>query len=182
MRKIDLYDREEKQMKLYGLFGHILRVAVMLFLFLVLPYLLVFGMPGKKDDSIDAVTQASIELPDQPSGDFIVLINTSLHKDSIEAWKEFFTDGDFGVIFEDIRCITAEGDATGMELAKRFMAQLPENQMTIRTENPTLLVSKAEAGYIDVVVLSKEMADALKIAPGDAMDGVTVIQVSGGKK
>lgn len=171
-------------MKLYGFLEHILRIIIMLFLFLILPYLIVFGVPSGKDDSLDAVTQASIELPEQPSGDFVVLIKTELHEDSMEDWTEFFNDGDFGVIFEDISCITAEGDVTGIELAKRFMAQLPENQMTIRTENPTLLVSKAEAGYIDVVVLSKEMADALKLESEDALiaDGITVLHVSGGNE
>ena len=168
-------------MKLYGLFKHILRIFIMLFLLLILPYLCLFGVPTSKTDSLDAVTQASIALPEQPSGDFVVLIKTKLHEDSIEDWTEFFNDGDFGVIFEDISCITAEGDASGIELAKRFMAQLPENQMTVRTENPTLLVSKAEAGYIDVVVLSKEMADALKLAPEEEMSGITVIHISSEK-
>ena len=166
-------------MKIYGFFKHIMRILIMLFLFLILPCMIVFDIPGGKDTSLDAVTQASIDLPDQPSGDFVVLIKTNLHKDTIEDWKVFFNDGDFGVIFEDISCIVAEGDVSGLELAKRFMAQLPENQMVIRTENPTLLVSKAEAGYIDVVVLSREMADALKLAQEEDMDGVTVLLISG---
>lgn len=69
---------------------------------------------------------------------------------------------------------------TGILLAERMQAQLPENQMRLRSENPTLLVSKAEAGYIDVAVFSKEMADALKLKSSGQLEGVAVITVKGG--
>ena len=127
----------------------------------------------------DAVSQASMKLPDQPSGDFIVLIKTSLHEDTIGDWCSFFND-DYAVIFDDISCTVAQGDAGGLQLAQRYQAQLPENQMTIREENAALLVSKAEAGYIDVAVFSREMADMLGLAPKEDLDGITVLEISGG--
>ena len=58
------------------------------------------------------------------------------------------------------------------------MAQLPENQMQLSTEDPTLLVSKAENGYIDMAVFSKEMADALKLSVSN--DDISVIHIHGG--
>ena len=139
-------------------------VLAALMLLAGLPILTHFDIFGSVSDP-DAVSGASMELPDQPSGDFVVLMNSSLHKDTLEDWQLFFTGEDLPVIFEDIQCIVAEGDSGGQQLAERFMAQLPENQMTLRTEDPTLLVSKAEAGFIDVAVFSKEMAESFSSSP-----------------
>ena len=50
--------------------------------------------------------------------------------------------------------------------------------MTLREENPTLLVSKAENGYIDVAIFSKEMADSLNLAPNKEL--TRVIEIYGG--
>ena len=121
----------------------------------------VFGAPLLSRGGADAVSQASIPLPDTPSGDFLVLIRADKHEAYLDDWREFFTDGDFGVIFDDIHCLTAAGDVSGQGMAERYQLQLPEHQMTLRQENATLLVSKAEAGLIDVAVLSKEMAESL---------------------
>ena len=148
-----------------------------IFLLAVLPIALHF--PVFQKDAVDAVSGSSLVLPDQPSGAFIVLINTSMHRDTLDDWTNFFTDSDFAVIFEDIRCLTAAGDVTGSQLAQRYQAQLPENQMTLREENPVLLASKAENGYIDVAVFSREMADALALSYRSGIDGVTVIEVGG---
>lgn len=163
-------------MKLRKIIGHTGLVVCMLFLLVGLPILTHFRFDV--DQTADAVSSASIALPDQPSGDFIVLINTKTHSKTLHAWRSFFLDEDFPVIFEDIQCIAAEGDATGQQMAERYLAELPENQMKLRTENPTLLASKAEAGYIDVAIFSREMADALKLSPDTNL--VTVIEVSGG--
>lgn len=168
-------------MKTLKVFGHIGLVLVLLFLTAGLPILTHFDVFGGQD-AADAVSQASVALPDQPSGAFVVLINNSLHPDTMEDWKAFFTDADeLPVIFENISCIVAEGDANGRQLAERFQIQLPENQMTLREENPTLLVSKAEAGLLDVAVFSKEMAEALKLAPAEQLNGLTVIELTGGE-
>ena len=161
------------------LLGHIGLVALTLVITVALPLWKYYGtIPAFQ--AVDAVSGASMALPDQPSGDFIVLINTERHADTVDDWKLFFTDEDFPVIFDDISCFVAQGDATGKQMAERFMAQLPENQMTLHQENPTLLVSKAETGYIDVAVFSREMADALKLTPDTNI--VTVIEVKGGDR
>lgn len=166
-------------MKILERFGHVGLVILLLGILLGIPFAIHYNELVIRD-STDAVTQASIPLPDQPSGEFVVLIKTSLHEDAIEDWKDFFHDEEFAVIFEDIECMVADGDSAGMQMAERYQAQLPENQMRLRTENPTLLVSKAETGYIDVVVFSREMAEALKLAPENELTDVTVIEVSDG--
>ena len=158
--------------------GHIGLVAAALAILVGLPMREYFETVAPRQ-SADAISSATIELPDQPSGDFIVLINTAKHADTLGKWRLFFRSEDFPVIFEDISCLVAQGDSTGQQLAERFQAQLPEHQMLLRTENPTLLASKAEAGYIDVAVFSREMADALKLAPDKQL--VTVIEVTGGR-
>ena len=152
-------------------------VICILFLLAGLPIWMFLGSYFS-GEAADSVSSASIELPDQPSGDFIVLINSSRHKDSLQEWRSFFTDDDFPIIFEDVKCLVSDGDATGRQMAERYQLQLPENQMTLRSENGTLLVSKAEAGIIDVAVFSREMADYLKLSPDESK--VAVINVSGG--
>ena len=158
--------------------GHIGLTALMLAVLVGLPMWKYIGSvsPGQ---TVDAASGATIALPDKPSGDFIVLINTARHSDTLGDWGAFFRSEDFPVIFEDISCMVAQGDASGQQMAERFQAQLPENQMMLREENPTLLVSKAEAGYIDVAVFSREMADALELNPDEAL--VTVLTVTGGE-
>jgi len=169
---------EEKSMKYGRIIAHALGTVAAVFLLAVLPALTQLPLPGKK--TVDAVSSASLQLPEQPSGAFYVLLKTSLHTDTLDDWRQFFTGESLPVIFEDIRCAVAEGDASGVQLAERFQAQLPENQMRLRTENPTLLVSKIEAGRLDVAVLSREMAEALKLQP-ETLQGVTVFEVTGGE-
>lgn len=123
----------------------------------------------------DAVSQATMTLPDQPSGNFVVFINSSLHKDTIDDWKSFFND-EYAVIFDDISCITASGDISGRQLAERFKAQLPQNQMSVRSEDAVLLASKLDAGLVDVAVFSKEMADALNIK--SVHEGIMLINIT----
>ena len=157
---------------------HILIVATVLAVTVVLPFSLnrsiFFG------SNTDAIAQATAVIPDEPSGDYVVLINKKLHGDSLDDWISFFNDEDFAVIFDDIKCTAAKGDTNGIQLAERFMAQLPENQMQLSTEDPTLLISKAEKGYIDTAVFSKEMADALKLLISS--DDIAVVYIHGGTK
>lgn len=164
-------------MSFFRIVRHIVIVICILFLLAGLPIWMLLGSYFS-GEAADSVSSASIELPDQPSGDFIVLINSSLHKNSLQDWRSFFTDDDFPIIFEDIKCLVSDGDVTGKQMAERYQLQLPENQMTLRTENGILLASKAEAGVIDVAVFSREMADYLKLSPDESK--VTVINVSGG--
>ena len=114
--------------------------------------------------SLDAVSSASIVL-DQPSGDFLVLINKDYHtdEDTLNDWVRFFS-GDVGddellVIFEDVAVSAAYADSAGSELADSFRSQLPENQMKVTKEDATLLMSRADAGLFDIIIMSKEFAD-----------------------
>ena len=165
-------------MKKYRVPAHAAGVILAVFCLAVLPFcsLLQSVVRGA---AVDAVSGATLELPAQPSGEFYVILNTARHADTLGDWRLFFPDDeDFSVIFEDIRCLAAKGDAAGVQMAERFQAQLPENQMRLRTEDPTLLISKVEAGRVDVAVLSRDMAEALGFSPASAR-GATVIELSG---
>ena len=129
----------------------------------------------------DAVSGASLKLPDKPSGDYVLLLNRSLHEDSLNDWIAFFRDGELNVIFDDISCIAPESDSQAIQMAERLQAQLPENQMQLRTENPTLLISKAENGCIDAAIFSKELADALKLK-ADADERIAYIIIKDGEQ
>lgn len=137
-------------------------VILILGLLAVVPVATHFDVFGGGNDA-DAVSQASVVIPDQPSGEYLVLINAERHEDTLDEWEAFFTGDELAVIFEDISVLTARGDTPGEQMAERYMAQLPENQMTMRSEDATLLVSKVEAGYFDVAVFSAEMAASLSL-------------------
>lgn len=165
------------------IFGHTFLVIAMITMLAVIPaatHFDFFASSGAGD--ADDVTQASMVLPDQPSGDFLVLINSDLHSDTLADWKTFFTGDELPVIFEDVNCLVSQGDVTGQQLAERFLAQLPENQMVLRSENPVLLASKAETGYIDIAVFSQEMADAVGLDYESGIEGVIVLKVAGGEE
>ena len=145
--------------------------------------LLCLGLPAliylPKGDGVDAASGASLEVPDQPSGEFVVILNRERHA-ALEEWEAFFTEREVGVIMEDLRCATASGDAAGLQLAQRYEARLAENQMSLRSENGTLLVSKAERGLYDVVILSRETADACDYSAVYARPDALVLTVEGG--
>ena len=110
--------------------------------------------------SADAVSSASIEIPDQPSGEFYVFVNSEKHMDTLSDWENFFLEKEVDVIFEDLDCITIDGDVLGFELAKRFQARLAENQMTVKKENAVLGASKLDSMHFDVMVVSSEVANS----------------------
>lgn len=156
-----------------------------IFISLTAAFLLV-GLPtgfvlyNTREEAPDAVSGASIDMPDRPSGDYVLLLNRSLHEETFDDWAAFFRDGELNVIFDDINCIAAQSDVDALKMADRLIAQLPENQMKLRTENPTLLVSKAENGCIDAAIFSKEMADAMKLRT-DPDDNIACIIIKGGE-
>lgn len=158
---------------------HIIPSLAAAFLLVGLPTLYILDMSKGKDT--DAVSGASIRLPDKPSGDYVILLNSSLHEDCLDDWTAFFSSGELNVIFDDISVIAAQSDTAAVQMAERFRAQLPENQMSLRTENPTLLVSKAESGCIDAAIFSKEMADSLRLSDKTA-DNIIRISVKGGEE
>ena len=111
--------------------------------------------------SEDAVSSASVIL-DAPSGSFAVIINRDVHNDSetLKLWEQFFRGEEVPVIMEDVVCAVPKGDAAGLEFARSLQSRLPENQMKIETEEALMLASKAEYGGFDVIIVSREMADA----------------------
>ena len=161
--------------------AHIGAVLLALFVTLGLPTLAYIDLStvfGGSD--ADAVTRASMELPEQPSGNFVILLNREKHPDSLNDWSDFFLEQPVGVIMEDVSCTIPEGDAGGLELARRYQARLAENQMELREENGLLVVSKAENGIFDVIVLSKEAAEAWNYSGVYARADALVLNVEGG--
>lgn len=140
---------------------HIAVIGTALFLMLGLPTAMYVDISAlfQAEEKVDAVASASLPLPEQPSGEFVVLFNRTKHRDTISQWQLFFSGGDAGVIMSDVDCRVAEADSTAMQLARRYQLRLPENQMKLKTENGLLLISKAEVGLFDAIVMSKEMAD-----------------------
>ena len=136
------------------------------------------GFPAKLfTNRVDAVTSASVIL-EKPSGEYIVVINQSFHpdKEKLYAWRDFFEGREIPVIFEDISCVVGASDSTGYEMARSFQSRLPENQMGIRTENPALMLSKADYGRFDVLLLSKEAANAYDFSELYDEDGYIIIR------
>ncbi len=158
---------------------HILVVLAALFLTLGVPTLSYVDVPALFSGNADAVTHASTYLPDTPSGEFFVLVNKKTQQSYIDQWREFFSDGDAGVIMSDISCKVISGDVNAQQLAERFQARLPENQMTLITENGLLLASKAENGIFDAIVISSEMAESYKMHDIFARDWIECITIKG---
>lgn len=113
----------------------------------------------------DAVSGAS-QIIAAPSGNYTVLINRERHKSESDmaAWREFFSGGDFTIIFDDISCVTLEGDDGAYTMALSFMSRLPENQMKVTAERAIPALSKAEYGHFDMLLLSDEAAESYGIS------------------
>ncbi len=157
--------------------GHLAAAAGAVLLCIVLPGYFFTDLPARLAGGADAVSSASMEIPDQPSGSYLVLIRSDLHEDTLGEWTDFFTEKPVGVIMEDLHCFVDQADTTGQEMADRYRLRLAENQMTVTKENGTLLVSKAENGLFDVIVLSKEMADLQDYEKAMSREDVTVLKV-----
>ena len=150
--------------------------------------LLILGLPFSQSESfanlvnpsdVDAVSSASTIL-DAPSGSYVVFINASLRPDekSLQTWTDFFEGREISFIFEDISCMVASGDAPGLEMAKSYQSRLPENQMKLTSVDATLMLSKAEYGRFDFIVMSKEAADAYSALELAGHEGVVMLEVS----
>lgn len=157
---------------------HILAVSAALFLTLGVPTLCYVDVPALLSGNVDVMTHASTYLPDAPSGEFYVLMNESTQRGFTDQWVEFFTEGDVEVIMSDISCMVVQGDIAAQQLAERFRARLPENQMTITRENGLLLASRVEDGIFDAVVISSEMLQIYKMQDLTTADGVVCIMIT----
>ena len=119
------------------------------------------NLDGDSPDAVSSATAQTVSAGDM-EGKWVVLINRRLHDQAgtTADWQKFFTFSDnVPLIMEDIICKVAEGDASGLETAKKYQARLPENQMKIVQEAGAMLVSKAELMRFDVIILSEAAAN-----------------------
>jgi hypothetical protein len=167
-------------MKIWSVFKHTLLVLMGVMLLLGLPFLTTDYAQSLIAGTVDAISSASVFI-DQPSGNYIVLINRTMHinQENLDTWVRFFSGEEISYLFEDISCSVISGDSGALTMAQSFQSRLPEKQMSVQTENATLLMSRADCGKYDIVILSREFAesyDASTIEDGDAV----VIHVIGG--
>ena len=115
-----------------------------------------------------------------PSGEFVVLLNRDAHRkmNTADDWARFFR-GDSLVIMDDVTCLAAAGDAGGWDMADSYRSRLPENQMKLRREDATLMLSRAQLGRFDAIVMSREFADAMRADTAYDVPGVEVIRIGG---
>lgn len=151
-------------------------VSVLLFLTIGVP-LFATGYPQRVLSGVDAVSAATVVI-EQPSGAYVVLLNRERHTnaDNLATWVDFFGGREIDFLFEDISCIVARTDAAGQEMARSFQSRLPENQMKVRTEDATLMISKAAYGKFDVLLMSREAFDAYHAEDLLSMDDVEVVE------
>lgn len=132
-----------------------------------------------KPDAVSSATAQSVSAEDM-KGSYVVLINKSLHDraGTTADWIQFFSFADdTPLIMEDIVCQIADTDAQGMETAEKYRARLPENQMKLHTEAGALLLSKAELGKFDVLILSEAAARTYGAHTMYDRDDVAVIKL-----
>ena len=160
-------------------FRHIIIIAASIFLLTVVPVLST-GYVRNMLSGVDAVSAATVII-EQPSGAYVVLINKDRHlnTDNLNTWQTFFKGEEIGYLFEDISCTVADMDASGLEMARSFQSRLPENQMSVRKEDITLMLSKAGYGLFDVIMMSKEVYDAYGAAAFTNEDKMVIIEEEG---
>lgn len=131
--------------------------------------LVLYGIPFTKTGmfrslvsgkGLDAISAATTIL-DAPSGDYIVMINKDRQRDKekLTAWENFFQEKDYGLLFDDAVLSAANGDVGGIDMARRYQSRLSKNQMKLHVEDPVLMLSKADAGRIEFMVMSKEASE-----------------------
>ena len=159
---------------------HLLCDILVLFLMVGLPFLNTAYAKALFSNDPDAVSSASV-IVDKPSGNYLVFINLKKHTDeeALAIWRDFFAGNEIDLIFEDIICSVADSDMNAMTLAENYQSRLPENQCQIKSEDATLLLSKAEHLKFDILVMSAEIADFYQVSALYDMPDIEVIQVQG---
>ncbi len=128
---------------------HVLCDLLVITLALGIPVLL----SGQRND---AVSSASVVAA--PSGEFLILLNLdALTEDTF--WMDFCSGQDVDFCFEDISCTVGTNDTASLQMAQSLQSRLSERQFTIRQEDMTLMLSKADHGKFQVMILSKELAE-----------------------
>ena len=138
-------------------------LSVIVFGAIVTGVLTAGGYINRSSDSPDAVSSATAQpvSAGDMSGKYMVFINRELHDKAgtTEDWEKFFSfSDDVPLIMEDITCKVAQLDSEGLDTARKYQARLPENQMKIEQEAGVMLLSKAELGRFDVMIMSEAAA------------------------
>ena len=138
-------------------------LSVIVFGAIVTGVLTAGGYINRSSDSPDAVSSATAQpvSAGDMSGKYIVFINRGLHDKAGTTgdWEKFFSfSDDVPLIMEDITCKVAQFDSEGLDTARKYQARLPENQMKIEQEAGVMLLSKAELGRFDVMIMSEAAA------------------------
>ena len=138
-------------------------LSVIVFGAIVTGVLTAGGYINRSSDSPDAVSSATAQpvSAGDMSGKYIVFINRGLHDKAGTTgdWEKFFSfTDDVPLIMEDITCKVAQFDSEGLDTARKYQARLPENQMKIEQEAGVMLLSKAELGRFDVIIMSEAAA------------------------
>lgn len=138
-------------------------LSVIVFGAIVTGVLTAGGYINRSSDSPDAVSSATAKpvSAGDMSGKYIVFINRGLHDKAGTTgdWEKFFSfTDDVPLIMEDITCKVAQLDSEGLDTARKYQARLPENQMKIEQEAGVMLLSKAELGRFDVIIMSEAAA------------------------
>ncbi len=165
--------------KFYSLLPHIALIALSLILLAGAPVAST-GYVQRRLSGADIVSSATVSL-ERPSGAYVVFINPALHKnkENLAIWESFFRGEDIGFLFEDISCAVGNSDPIGLEMARSFQSRLPENQMTIRIEDTTLMLSKALYGKFDIIVMSRDSFNAFKADAAMDRDEVIILEEDG---
>ena len=138
-------------------------LSVIVFGAIVTGVLTAGGYINRSSDSPDAVSSATAQpvSAGDMSGKYMVFINRGLHDKAGTTgdWEKFFSfSDDVPLIMEDITCKVAQFDSEGLDTARKYQARLPENQMKIEQEAGVMLLSKAELGRFDVMIMSEAAA------------------------
>ena len=138
-------------------------LSVIVFGAIVTGVLTAGGYINWSSDSPDAVSSATAKpvSAGDMSGKYMVFINRELHDKAGTTgdWEKFFSfSDDVPLIVEDITCKVAQFDSEGLDTARKYQARLPENQMIIEQEAGVMLLSKAELGRFDVMIMSEAAA------------------------
>ena len=138
-------------------------LSVIVFGAIVTGVLTAGGYINWSSDSPDAVSSATAQpvSAGDMSGKYMVFINRELHDKAGTTgdWEKFFSfSDDVPLIMEDITCKVAQLDSEGLDTARKYQARLPENQMKIKQEAGVMLLSKAELGRFDVMIVSEAAA------------------------
>jgi hypothetical protein len=81
-------------------------------------------------------------------------------EENLNTWISFFRGEEISYLFEDISCSVITGDEGAITMAQSFQSRLPEKQMSIQTEDASLLMSRADHGLYDIIILSREYAES----------------------